>query len=125
MDTISTVSETIDDAFNGLTPTTCKFANHIGWSDVNPYEIVRVVTDKTIEIKAMKSEKDPTWLPDWVVGGFSGVCTNQQSQKWIITSDENAVIFKIRLHKSGAWKDKHGAKYKLGNEPMKFYDFNF
>ncbi len=33
-------------------------ANHSGWSDVHPYEIVRVVSPKTIEIRVMDAELD-------------------------------------------------------------------
>jgi hypothetical protein len=31
--------------------TTLNYANHCGYSDVTPYEVVRVVSDKTIEVR--------------------------------------------------------------------------
>ena len=36
-----------------LIPTTDRFANRCGYSDVHPYEIVRIVSDKCIEVRAM------------------------------------------------------------------------
>jgi hypothetical protein len=57
-------------------------ANHSGWSDVHPYEIVRVVSPKTIEIRVMDAELDKNWKPEIIAGGFAGHCTNQGAQKW-------------------------------------------
>ena len=34
------------------------YANHYMYTDVEPYEVVRVVSEKTIEIRAMKAERD-------------------------------------------------------------------
>lgn len=101
-----------------------KYANHYGYSDVNPYEVVRVISDKTIEIREMNAERDPEWKPEFVVGGFSAHCLNQGDQEWIITRDETAPVIRIRLGKNG-WKDAHGRKFKLSDEPVKFYDYNF
>jgi len=100
------------------------YANHYGYSDVNPFEIVRRVSDKTVEIRSMKAERDPDWKPDFVPGGFSAVCLNINSQKWVITSDESAKVFRIRLGKRG-WKDAKRNRYELSDKPFKFYDFNF
>lgn len=100
------------------------YANHIGYSDVNPYEITRRVSDKTLEIRAMKAERDPTWKPDFVPGGFCGTVINQHDQRWVIQSDETASIVRIRLGKKG-WKDSFGRRYQLSDEPVKFYDYNF
>jgi hypothetical protein len=100
------------------------YANHIGYSDINPYEVVRIVSDKCLEIREMNAERDRSVKLDFVPGGFSAHCRNQNDQEWIITSDESAKVFKIRLGKNG-WKDKHGHRYSLGDKPVKFYDYNF
>jgi hypothetical protein len=102
---------------------TYKYANHIGWTDVNPYEIVKVISDKTIEIREMKSEKLP-WKAEWVEGGFAGHCTNQRDQKWDIISDDDIPVIRARLRKDGYYHSAHG-KHLLGEEPRKFYDYNF
>jgi len=100
------------------------YANHIGYSDVNPYEVVRRVSDKTLDVRAMNAERDPSWNPDFVPGGFFGTVVNQSEQKWVITSDDNGRVVRIRLGKQG-WKDAHGNRYQLSDEPVKFYDYNF
>jgi hypothetical protein len=100
------------------------YANHIGYSDINPFEVVRVISDKTLEIRAMDAERDESVKLDWVVGGFSGICLNQRDQNWFITSNEQNRVTRIRLGKQG-WKDAHGRKYQLSDEPVKFYDYNF
>lgn len=101
------------------------YANHIGYSDVNPHEVVRRVSGKTVEIRAMKAERDPSYKPEMVVGGFSAVCLNQNEQKWVITSQPEARVFRIRLHADGNWRCPNGNRYVLAVKPIKFYDFNF
>lgn len=101
-----------------------KYANHLGYSDVTPYEVVRVVSDKTIEIREMDAKRDESVKLEWIAGGFSGHCLNQRDQEWFITSDEKAPVIRIRLGKRG-WKDKFGRRYELGDEPVKFHDYNF
>lgn len=100
------------------------YANHLGYSDVNPFEIVRRVSDKTLEVRAMKAERDPSFKPDFVPGGFCGTVVNQRDQQWIISSDPQGAVVRIRLGKQG-WKDRNGRRYKLSDEPVKFYDYNF
>lgn len=41
-----------------------KFANRLGYSDVEPFEVVRVVSDKCLEIRGMEAELDPSWKPN-------------------------------------------------------------
>jgi hypothetical protein len=101
-----------------------KYANHIGYSDINPYEVVRIVSEKTIEIRAMKAERDESVKLEFHVGGFLAHCSNQTDQNWLITSDESESVIRIRLGKNG-WKSAHGARFKLADEPIKFYDYNF
>lgn len=101
-----------------------KFANHIGYSDVEPYEIVRRISDKTIEIREMDSERDETVKMEFIPGGFSAHCSNQRDQKWFIKSNPSNPVIRIRLGKRG-WQDRHGRRFKLAGKPTKFYDYNF
>ncbi|QRE00609.1 hypothetical protein [Pseudomonas phage Itty13] len=101
-----------------------KFANHIGYSDVHPYEIVREVSDKIIEVRAMKAERDPTWKPEMIPGGFAAHCTNQHEQRWIITSDESAPVIRLHLRKDGCFY-RQGSKFRREAKPRRFYDYNF
>jgi hypothetical protein len=102
-----------------------QFANHYGYSDINPFEVVKVISDKTIEVREMDSKRDESVKMEWVAGGFAGHCTNQRDQKWHIVSNGNSPVIRIRLSKSGAWKDRHGRKFGLSNKPVRFYDYNF
>jgi uncharacterized protein YjiK len=101
-----------------------KYANYHGYSDVRPYEVVKVISEKTIEVKSMKVEKDPTWSPDIKVGGFSGHCVNQDNQKWLVTSDPEGYVLRARLRKDGRFHSEMG-KHLLSDEPIYYYDYNF
>jgi hypothetical protein len=100
------------------------YANHYGYSDVNPYEVVRVISDKTIEVREMDSERDTSVELKFDIGGFAAHCTNQHEQKWFIKSNTENPVVRIRLGKQG-WKDKHGRKFGLSEQPVRFYDYNF
>ncbi len=102
-----------------------EYANHIAYSDINPFEIVRKVSDKTMEVREMDAERDESVKMDFIPGGFSAVCTNMHSQKWHIKSQPDNPIVRIRMHKSGVWKDKHGRRFSPSEQPCKFYDYNF
>ena len=101
------------------------YANHIGYSDVYPYEIIERRTDKKIIIRAMNSELDETWKPDIVLGGFVGHCVNNGEQRWIITSNEKMTPIVIRKHSDGKWYDKNKMRFSLSDEPCRHYDYNF
>lgn len=101
------------------------YANHYGYSDVNPFEVVRVISDKTIEVREMDAERDDSVKLEWAVGGFAGHCTNQRDQKWIITSNESNPVIRIRLSAKKGWQDKYGRRFGLSEKPVKFYDYNF
>lgn len=101
-----------------------KFAVQFGYTDVRPLEVVRVVSEKCVEVRYMEAQLDPTWKPEMIVGGFAAHTVNNHDQKWIITSDPTNPVFKIRLGKKG-WKNKYGDSFGLCEKPYKFYDYNF
>jgi len=101
-----------------------KYANLYGYSDVSPYEVVRVISEKTIEIRAMNASRDPNWQPEIIPGGFAGHCINQNDQKWIIESNPSIEVIRLRKRKDGKWYSVFG-KHVLSNEPVYFYDYNF
>jgi hypothetical protein len=100
-----------------------KYMNLYGWSDVHPYEIIRWVSEKTVEIRAMQATLDPSWKPEFIPGGFAAHCTNQSSQRYTYESDPNAPVIRARLGKKG-WKSKRGM-HKPSEKPRRFYDYNF
>ncbi len=95
----------------------------IGYSDRHPWEVVKIVSDKTIHVREMKSTKDPEWKPDMIPGGFSAHCVNNNEQKWILKSDPHGRVFGLRKCVDGNWKHK-GQKFSIGTA-KRFYDYNF
>jgi hypothetical protein len=103
-----------------------QYANHIGYSDVNPYEIVRRVSDRTIEVRPMSAVRaNPAEDMGFKPGGFVGHFSDQHKQEWAITSNPEARTIRIRLQKDGKWRCKHGERFVLAVKPRKFYDYNF
>ena len=108
-----------------------KFANFCGYSDVEPYEVVKVVSDRCLEIRPMKAERlhEMSEL-GFQPGGFVGHYGNQRAQKWDIQPDPEAPVIRIRKSaskapaKAGKWFGARG-RFVLAEEPRKFYDFNF
>lgn len=101
---------------------TQKYANFHMFSDVEPYEIVKVISDKTIEVRGMTCTRN--FKPEWIPGGFAGVCTNQQDQEWLIESNPTNNTLRLRKRKDGNFY-KGSMKFILSNTPSKYYDFNF
>jgi hypothetical protein len=113
------------------TATTAKqYANLHGYSQVYAYEVIREVSDKTMEIRRMKATLDPTWKPEFAVGGFAAHCSNQSEQRWLFESDEDAPIIRMRKVKPSyrnqfrTWKSAYGG-HVLSDTPREFYDYNF
>jgi hypothetical protein len=100
------------------------FANHYGYSDINPFEVVRVISDKTIEVREMDAQRDESVQLEWAPGGFAGHCVNQRDQKWFIASNPSNPVIRIRLGVKG-WRDRHGRRFDLSDKPVRFYDYNF
>lgn len=96
-----------------------KFVNYYGYSDIRPYEVIKVHSPTRVEIRAMSVRQTvkPTLLG---VGGFAGVFDNC-SQEWEIYSDESNSSCLIFLSKKG-WGL---GKYRMSDVPVYHYDFNF
>lgn len=102
-----------------------KYANQYGWSDVYPYEVVRTISDITVEVRPMKSTQ--TKFPQqFHVGGFSAHCSDQHSQEWKCESIPDAAIIRIRWSRAKKkWFSAGGQKFIMEDKPSKFYDYNF
>lgn len=101
-----------------------KYANHHGYTDINPFEVIREISDKTLEVRKMDAIKDESVKLEFIPGGFCAHCKNQREQKWFISPNESGKVFRIRLGKLG-WKDAEGRRFILSDKPIKFYDYNF
>lgn len=101
-----------------------KYANLHGYTDIHPYEVVRIISEKTIEIREMKSELDPNWKPEMIPGGFAAHCTNQNDQTYTYSSNDQVQTIRIRKRKDGRWYSAYG-RHVLSDQPKRFYDYNF
>jgi predicted component of type VI protein secretion system len=104
-----------------------QFMNFHGYSDVEPYEIVRVISAKTVEIRQMEAqiteESKKAVNESFQPGGFVGHFSNQQAQEYTYTSNPENKIIRARLGKKG-WKSEKGTHWPSAT-PRKFYDYNF
>lgn len=100
------------------------FANLHLHSDVVPFEVVRVVSPKCIEVRRMVATLSPDWEPVFHVGGFAANCSNQQSQVWTYAPDPAAPVVKARLRKDGDYHSAYG-RHRVAQAPRKFHDYNF
>lgn len=100
-----------------------KYASEHLYSDVRAYEIVKVVSEKTIEVRPLIANHDISHL-NYHTGGFFGHLENQRDQKVTFEVDPSAPVIRIRKNKHGNWAHK-GRRFSLRNEPYAFYDFNF
>jgi len=100
-----------------------KYACHYMYTDVDAYEIVKVISDKTIEVRKMDSEHNIAHLKQYV-GGFFGHVANQRDQKVTYASNPDNGVIRIRKKKNGDWGYK-GLRFGLSEKPYAFYDFNF
>lgn len=97
-----------------------QYCNQYGYTDVYPYEVVKVISPKCVEIRAMDSKitKAPK---EFYPGGFSGHFADNYAQEWECTSNESHPIRRIRLGKKG-WGL---GRYHMSDTPNKFHDYNF
>lgn len=91
-------------------------------SDVTPYELVRKITEKTVEVRGMNAEL--VKVPEAHIGGFCAHFVNHQ-QEWKITSNPESEVIKIRKHKDGFWYSAHKSRFSESDKPIKFYDYNY
>ena len=101
-----------------------QYANLIGYSDITPYEVVRVISDKTIELREMDAKLADGEQPKFMAGGFAGHCYNQHQLRYDMTSNPERPVIRARLRKDGRFHSAYG-KHVLADKPIRFYDYNF
>ena len=100
-------------------------ASRYGYSDVDAYEIVKVISDKTIEVRKMDTKHDISHLKQYA-GGFCGHVEDQRNQKVTYASNPEAKVIRIRRNKNNPeqWSN-NGSRFGLTEKPYAFYDYNF
>lgn len=97
-----------------------KYCNLYLYSDVKPFEVVKVISDKCVEIREMTANLI-TAPKNFHPGGFIGNYSDNDAQEWECISNTENQSFKIRLSKKG-WGL---GKYHMSDTPINFYDYNF
>ena len=92
------------------------------YTDDDPCTIIKK-TATTLTVRYDKATRDPNWKPEWIPGGFSAICTNQESQKWIIEEDPNGTTEVFRWSKVNGGYMHNGCRLTPGW--YKHYDYNF
>tara|TARA_R110000824_G_scaffold400206_1_gene607235 strand:- start:1167 stop:1481 length:315 start_codon:yes stop_codon:yes gene_type:complete len=103
---------------------TNNYANRHGHTDIEPVEIVRVISAKTLEVREMRASENLVELT-FNVGGFSAHSPDQHKQAYKIVSDLDAPTYRIRRNGQGRWLDKYGRRHVLADKPINFFDVNF
>lgn len=100
-----------------------EYLNISGWSDTTPYKVI-ARTAKTITIAPVECERDPSWKPNFNIGGFAANCSNQEGQRWFYKDPgEDAPTCRANWTKKG-WKSPYGIG-RRADRPFKYYDYNF
>ena len=86
-----------------------------------PFEVLEPVSPTEMIICEMDCTLRKGWKPIMLLGN----CTNEQDQQWDIEVDPEALMFRIRMVKSGEWKDAQGHTYVLSEFPERFHRFSF
>lgn len=63
------------------------------WSDAHAYTIIKR-TAKTLTLRRCKATLADDWKPEFIPGGFSVICTNNEDQRWNYEEDEDGEIVK-------------------------------
>ena len=82
------------------------------------------VTPQTITVQRDTAKLVPEFKPDWIPGGFSCICTNNEDQDYTYERDEQGEVYTFR------WSEKHQSYGRPGHlraikGRREFYDYNF
>lgn len=93
------------------------------YSDRHAGTIVKV-TKQTVTVRRDKATLVPSFKPEFIPGGFSAYCTNQDEQEWTYEPNENGEL--VTVH----WSSKYNQYGRPGNLTLskgrhEFYDYNF
>jgi hypothetical protein len=102
------------------------YANYHMYTDVQPYEVVRVISDITVEVRPMKT-KQIRFPQDFSAGGFVGhFHDNRSGQEYEYISDPEAPVTRIRWSNANRqWQQGRYMRFVMSDKPYKFHDYNF
>jgi hypothetical protein len=109
------------------------------WTDVEPATVIKR-TPSFCVVRIDKAERDPSWQPNIIPGGFAGHCENNNQQRWVFSEDlaGRTMKFSDRGFKHTHWSSATGETFervwrqgpgkrglRLGAGWRKFHDYNF
>lgn len=97
-----------------------KYINQYGYSDVHPYEVVRVISENCIEVRELDTNQI-VFPKEFHVGGFSAHCADNWNQDYEYISNPNRPVQRLRKSKNGWGK----GRFLMADAPYKHYDYNF
>lgn len=92
------------------------------YSDREAYTVIRK-TKTMIVLQRDKAIKDPNFKPEWVPGGFSAVCLNQEDQAYTYEADPDGRQIKAYWSENDGCYKHQGCRVINGRH--EFYDYNF
>lgn len=93
------------------------------YTDVDPVTVIKR-TKSMIVVRYDKATLSKDWKPEFVLGGFSAHCTNNDSQTYEFEEDPDGATETFRWsEKFGQWRNTSGEK--VFPQWASFYDYNF
>lgn len=100
-------------------------ATYCLWSDRYACTVV-ARTAKTLTLRRDKAKLKDSWKPEFVVGGFSAHCTNNEEQEWEYEPDPDGELFKAHWsEKRGGWQSGSDGSCIVIRGRHEYYDYNF
>jgi hypothetical protein len=95
------------------------------YSDSQAHTVIKR-TAKTITIQRDKATRNPDFKPEFISGGFSAHCTNQDEQTYTYESNPEGSITVCRWsERLGCYTTGGDQSIKIYNGRHEFYDYNF
>ena len=95
------------------------------YTDRQAYTVIsKTKSGKTFTCQQDKATIDPDWRPEIVPGGFSGHCTNQETQTYTYEADPEGHVMTARVGRDG-WLRWTGQKRPAMLGRRAFRDYNF
>lgn len=110
-----------------LTPANVKVGDGVTmhlWSDAHAGTVVKV-TKTSVTVQRDIATLDPSWKPEFIVGGFAGHCTNQSTQKYNYETNPNGELTTFRWSKVYQQYRISKTGLSLSKGRHEFYDYNF
>lgn len=101
-----------------------QYANCHLYSDIEPYEVVNIISEKTVEVRLMETVQ--TKFPqDVKIAGYPPHTLDNNNQEYTYISNPKETNIRIRWSdKKKGWYNK-GSLFIMSDKPIKFYDYNF